>query len=221
MLFTSAQKAYYCLGASAGAPAPDWRTGCSAAGTSGRPVPPRPRRTERSEQAWGRFSGGIERVDAMTTKIEGPGRGTPAGRVRRSERPVDSAAGLDFERALRGFLSDAAEEADSAAAAGDSQAVGGLGGLLAAQEAGAADDATGRRQRKARLVQRGEDMLERLEEVRLGLLLGAIPKDRLMELASMVRQKREQGPDRQLDALLDEIELRAEVELAKLARAGA
>jgi hypothetical protein len=157
----------------------------------------------------------------MTMKIEGPSRGAPGNRSRRADRAGDAASGLDFERALKGFLTEAPDSGSGSDDIAGAQAAGGLDGLLAVQEVGAAEDATQRRQRQARLIQRGEDMLDRLEEVRLGLLLGAIPKDRLMELASMVRAKREQGPDRQLDALLDEIELRAEVELAKLARAGA
>ena len=54
--------------------------------------------------------------------------------------------------------------------------------------------------------------------MRKGLLLGSIPKDRLAELARMVREKRERGADPVVSRLLDEIELRAEVELAKLSR---
>jgi hypothetical protein len=55
-----------------------------------------------------------------------------------------------------------------------------------------------------------------LEELRIGLLLGHIPRDRLADLSRMVRDRREDAEDPQLAALLDEIELRAEVELAKL-----
>ncbi|KAA5605753.1 flagellar assembly protein FliX [Roseospira marina] len=158
----------------------------------------------------------------MTTKIEGPGRGTGVGRIRRTGRVADSAA-LEFERALNGVLGDGPEapaKADAAPAGSGAAAVDALQGLLSIQDVGADSEAS-RRQRRDRLMRHGEDMLERLEDVRLGLLLGAIPKDRLMELARTVRARREQGPDRQLDALLDEIELRAEVELAKLSRAGA
>lgn len=156
----------------------------------------------------------------MTTKIEGPGRGSATTRGRRTERKSD-AAGLEFERALRGFLGDGPGMAAEAFVTDNTASVSGLQGLLAIQEVSAEDDATSGRQRHARLMHRGEDLLDRLEEIRLGLLLGAIPKDRLMDLARVVRARREQGPNRQLDALLDEIELRAEVELAKLARAEA
>ena len=71
------------------------------------------------------------------------------------------------------------------------------------------------RQRRA---QRGVEILDRLEDVRRGLLMGAVPKDKLADLARMVREKRERGADPVVSRLLDEIELRAEIELAKLSR---
>ena len=86
--------------------------------------------------------------------------------------------------------------------------------LLAIQSVGDATDREGRR----RLVRRGEEMLDRLEDLRRDLLLGAVPTDKLVALAQMVRMQRGNCADPQLGALLDEIELRAEVELAKLSR---
>ena len=74
-----------------------------------------------------------------------------------------------------------------------------------------------------RLVSRAPDvtrMLDKLEEIRLGLLLGTIPQSRLEQLAHLVRAQREQVNDPKLTAILDEIELRAAVELAKLTRSG-
>jgi hypothetical protein len=59
-------------------------------------------------------------------------------------------------------------------------------------------------------------MLDELEQIRLGLLLGQIPQARLEQLAQMVRARREQLDDPKLIAILDDIELRAAVELAKL-----
>ncbi|MEL0106268.1 MAG: flagellar assembly protein FliX [Rhodospirillales bacterium] len=64
----------------------------------------------------------------------------------------------------------------------------------------------------------GLDLLDRLDEIREGLLIGAIPKDQLVELAQAMRQKRRQSDDPQLNQIIDEIELRAEVEIAKLTR---
>ena len=90
------------------------------------------------------------------------------------------------------------------------------GGILAAQSVD--PDGTPDHKERQRRAQRGGEILDRLEEVRRGLLMGAIPKDRLQELAHLVREKRERGADPIVSRLLDEIELRAEVELAKLSR---
>jgi hypothetical protein len=89
-----------------------------------------------------------------------------------------------------------------------------LNTVLALQEA---PDATRGRARK-RARERGNMMLDHLEEIRLGLLLGTIPMAKLEQLAQLVRAKREQIDDPKLLAILDEIELRAAVELAKLSR---
>lgn len=74
-----------------------------------------------------------------------------------------------------------------------------------------ATDRSGGRSKK-----RAEDMLDRLEEIRLGLLTGSIPRDRLEALDRLVQEHRDQVVDPRLGEILDEIELRARVELAKL-----
>jgi len=95
-----------------------------------------------------------------------------------------------------------------------SVSVNSLSVVLAVQET--PDAVKGRARQRAR--DRGLKMLDFLEEIRVGLLMGAIPRDRLEQLAQMVRAKREQIDDPKLTAILDEIELRAAVELAKLSR---
>ena len=87
--------------------------------------------------------------------------------------------------------------------------------VLALQEA---PDATSRSRARKRAQERGSMMLDHLEEIRLGLLLGTIPMAKLEQLGQLVRAKREQIDDPKLLAILDEIELRAAVELAKLSR---
>jgi hypothetical protein len=90
-----------------------------------------------------------------------------------------------------------------------------LNAVLALQEA---PDATTRSRAKQRAKERGGMMLDQLEEIRMGLLMGTIPMAKLEMLAQLVRAKREQIDDPKLLAILDEIELRAAVELAKLSR---
>jgi hypothetical protein len=74
-------------------------------------------------------------------------------------------------------------------------------------------DATERRRRS---VRRGGALLDRLEEIRLALLDGALPADTLIRLRAELAAAREGTDDPRLDGLLQEIEVRAEVELAKL-----
>jgi hypothetical protein len=82
--------------------------------------------------------------------------------------------------------------------------------LLSLQEI--ADATAGRSRAKAR----GEAMLDRLDDIRLGLLTGTVSKERLSELSRLARVRRAEVDDPRLVEVLDEIELRAEVELAKL-----
>jgi hypothetical protein len=97
--------------------------------------------------------------------------------------------------------------------------VSGVESLLAIQEVPDALQHEGRRRARQRLVKRGADILERLDALRHGLLTGQISKNQIIELAQLVRGKRDEVDDPQLAHLLDEIELRAEVEIAKLTRA--
>jgi Class II flagellar assembly regulator len=75
------------------------------------------------------------------------------------------------------------------------------------------DDSTDGRSRH---VQYGEHLLDMLDEVRDGLLSGGIPRGTLNRLATAVSRRHEGFADPKLQSVLDEIELRAKVELAKL-----
>ena len=65
----------------------------------------------------------------------------------------------------------------------------------------------------------GERLLDMLDEVRDGLLAGGIPRATLNRLATAVSKRQEGFADPKLQSVLDEIELRARVELAKLEQA--
>lgn len=75
------------------------------------------------------------------------------------------------------------------------------------------DDAT---EGPSKGVARGEALLQLLDDVRDGLLSGGIPRATLNRLASAVGRRHENFADPKLQGVLDEIELRARVELAKL-----
>ena len=78
-------------------------------------------------------------------------------------------------------------------------------------------------ERRRRAVSRGNRLLDILGEVKLGLLDGALPSASLERLSRAVREQRACADHPELDGVLDEIDTRAAVELAKLevARHGA
>ncbi len=65
-------------------------------------------------------------------------------------------------------------------------------------------------------IKKGEQLLDVLDQVRDGLLSGGIPRATLNRLAAAVSQKKAEFSDPHLQEVLDEIDLRAQVELAKL-----
>lgn len=139
-------------------------------------------------------------------KVEGPGSPRPSGI--RKKGSVGGASGSDFASRLGGV-----RESGESAPAASARPVASVDGVLAVQ---AADDpTTGRR----RAVARGKDLLDQLDRLRLALLEGRLSADQLARLASRVAEQRDQVTDPALSAVLDEIELRAAVELAKLERA--
>ena len=72
---------------------------------------------------------------------------------------------------------------------------------------------------RTRGVNHGEQLLTLLDEVRDGLLAGGIPRATLNRLALAISKRRESFVDPTLQGVLDEIDLRARVELAKLEQA--
>ncbi|WP_319413474.1 flagellar assembly protein FliX [uncultured Cohaesibacter sp.] len=95
-----------------------------------------------------------------------------------------------------------------------SSAVQDMSALLALQTV---DDALHGKRRKA--VRKGNKMLDLLEEIRMGILCGTLSKAVLMQLERLTSEQEPSGDER-IDALLEEIGLRAQVEVAKLEAIG-
>ena len=87
--------------------------------------------------------------------------------------------------------------------------------LLLLQEAPGPEPAGGR----AEAVRHGTGLLDRLDELRLALLCGAVPPARLRAIADALAARSVPLGDPRLDAVIAEIELRCAVELAKFHRA--
>jgi len=88
--------------------------------------------------------------------------------------------------------------------------IGGIETLLALQGV----DEPSERRRKA--VKRGRGALDALDALKLGLLSGTFDTGALARLKSVTASLAEPSGDPTLDAVLAEIELRAQVELAKI-----
>ena len=134
-------------------------------------------------------------------EIRGPGRVEAAG-VRRVAK---GAGGSDSTFSVPSSSGDARPQA--VAAPGPLTA---LDSILALQ---GMDDSTDGRSRG---LAHGEQLLDMLDQVRDGLLAGGIPRSTLNRLAVAVGRRHETFADPRLQGVLDEIELRAHVELAKL-----
>jgi hypothetical protein len=132
-------------------------------------------------------------------EIKGPGRAQTAA-VKRKAASSPTAGGFSVS-----------ETADSQAGivAGPGP-IAALDSILMLQ--GMEDSTTGR----SRGLARGEHLLDLLDSVRDGLLAGGIPRVTLNKLAQAVTRRHEGFADPKLQDVLDEIELRAHVELAKL-----
>lgn len=88
-------------------------------------------------------------------------------------------------------------------------AVADVSALMALQ---GVDDVT---ERRRRAIRRGGGLLDRLEELKLALLSGEAGEGALDRLTRTLREERPVDQDVALNALLDQIDLRAAVELAK------
>lgn len=92
------------------------------------------------------------------------------------------------------------------------QNIAALDVLLTVQSA---DDPTERAARK-RMTARAAAILTTLDDLRMGMLMGMLTVGHMIDVADVVAAHREKIHDPHLTALMDEIDLRAQVEIAKL-----
>lgn len=132
--------------------------------------------------------------------------GQPAGL--RQARP----AGAD------GFRLPSASGASGAAGAAPTT---GLSGVASVDALLALQDVGGPLERKRRAVGRASRLLDVLDEVKLALIDGELDAGGLDRLRRAIREERQRTDEPGLEDLLDQIETRAAVELAKLERRSA
>jgi hypothetical protein len=133
-------------------------------------------------------------------KVTGPtGPSAPQG----SRAARSAGGGFSIPTAGGGAPASAAQATTSASG------VAGLNALMALQ---GVEDAT---ERRRRAIRRGSGLLDRLDELKLALLSGEAGEGALERLSRTIHEDRPTDADPALNALLDQIDVRAAVELAK------
>ena len=154
---------------------------------------------------WGAMKG-------MSMKVGNVGSSKGVDRTKRKSG-ASGGSGTAFADQLRG-ASGASSSQPVEPGIVDQAALEGVDALLAMQEVG--DSAQDQARKQA--VNYGEDLLDRLKAIQNALLSGGIPKQSLMDMAQRLRAGRVKFSDPRLNEILDEIELRVEVEIAKYTR---
>lgn len=144
-------------------------------------------------------------------RIDGPGKTSSTSNSSKTKKSK-GAGGTSFS-ALVDSMNAGAETSESADVAATSS-VGVVDALLAVQE----DGARGSKEANARMEQRAEDILNQLDNVKNSILTGDVSEAELQQISNLIASKRDQDIDPMLSELLDEIDLRAQVELAKMGK---
>lgn len=145
-------------------------------------------------------------ADNGRMKIEGPEKARQAGPSKKKDG-VSSGDG-----SFGSLVTGGAKETGGTAQA---HTVARVDALLTVQAA--EDPAQGAARR--RMHRRAGLVLDELEKIRRGLLMGNLTVGDVIDVADVVASHREKVMDPKLTAILDEIDLRAQVELAKMRRA--
>jgi hypothetical protein len=132
-------------------------------------------------------------------KVNGPSGASPAS----GQRSVRSAGGFSLGQA------SGAAPASAAQAAAPSSGVADVSALMALQGVETATE------RRRRAVRRGGALLDRLDELKIAMLSGEAGEGALERLGRTLREERPEDADPTLTGLLEQIDLRAAVELAK------
>jgi hypothetical protein len=132
-------------------------------------------------------------------------------RIDNTARSTSVSARGNPSRTAGGFFLAETSSAPQAAAAQPMMPTTGIEALLALQSV---EDPLFTRKKA---VRRGNALLDTLETIKADLLMGRVSEGRLNQLMALVGQARERNLP-ELDPILDDIELRARVELAKFGR---
>lgn len=136
-------------------------------------------------------------------KVQGPGQAQNTTNTKKTSRVSKGDAQFSD------FVTSGASAPE---AAQTTQSIGTVDTLLALQ---GAEDPAARSARK-RMKQRAGIILNELEKIRIGMLTGTLTVGHMIDIADVIASHREKIGDPGLTEIMDEIDLRAQVELAKM-----
>ena len=139
-------------------------------------------------------------------KVDGPGK------TSNTKAPAKSGAAKGTgSSAFSGLLDETPAASGNSGVAG-AAAVAQLDALLALQETGGATSEESARKAK----KRGLALLDALDQLKIDILSGSVPQSTLNHLNKLISTHRDAVMDPHLAAVLDEVDLRVQVEIAKL-----
>lgn len=135
-------------------------------------------------------------------KVEGPKKSQSASGAKKSSGA--GAGSVDFSQYIK--------SGQESSAVSTAMTITNVDSLLAVQ---AAEDPAGRAARK-HMRERSDRIIDGLEKIRLAMLTGNLTVGHMIDIADVVASHREKIQDSRLTDIMDEIDLRAQVELAKM-----
>lgn len=136
-------------------------------------------------------------------KVTGPGKTQGPSKTKKKDGVSQSDGSFDD------FVTSAPSQA---APAPQTRSIAKVDALLAVQ---ATEDPMAGAARK-RMRQRANSILDELDKLRMAMLSGNMTVGQMVDIADVVAAHRENVSDPALTAIMDEIDLRAQVELAKM-----
>ena len=135
-------------------------------------------------------------------KIQGPDKTKNTASTKKTAKTAGGNFGV--------LLKEGGEEETSATATAHS--ITKVEALLVAQTS----DDPAEQQAKERMFNRADRLLDELDTIRLSMLTGSMTVGHMIDLADIVASHKEGVQDPELFAILEEIDLRAQVEIAKM-----
>ena len=136
-------------------------------------------------------------------KVQGPGQAQGASSTKKSGKTAKS------DSHFGDFIASGPSSAETVKT---TQSIGTVDSLLALQ---GAEDPAAQSSRK-RMKQRAGVILGELDKLRMAMLTGQVTVGHMVDIADVIASHREKISDPALTAIMDEVDLRAQVELAKM-----